>query len=80
MAARYLVTATVNGFTCAAASISAAYAPESIKVTDDSGKTHRQHHPACGRGTASSRCVSCPREASQEFTPTVKDRTIATTA
>lgn len=33
-----LVTATVNGFTSAAASISAAYAPESIKVTDDSGK------------------------------------------
>ena len=40
-----LVTATVNGFT-SAVSISAAYAPESIKVTDDSGKTHRQHHPA----------------------------------
>lgn len=33
-----LVTATVNGFTSAAASISAAYAPESIKVTDDSGQ------------------------------------------
>lgn len=33
-----LVTATVNGFTSAAVSISAAYAPESIKVTDDSGK------------------------------------------
>ena len=29
-----LVTATVNGFTSAAVSISAAYAPESIKVTD----------------------------------------------
>lgn len=33
-----LVTATVNGFTSAAASIASAYAPESIKVTDDSGK------------------------------------------
>lgn len=33
-----LVTATVNGFISAAVSISAAYAPESIKVTDDSGK------------------------------------------
>lgn len=32
------MTATVNGFTSAAVSISAAYAPESIKVTDDSGK------------------------------------------
>lgn len=32
------VTATVNGFTSAAVSISAAYAPESVKVTDDSGK------------------------------------------
>lgn len=33
-----LVTATVNGFTSAAVSIASAYAPESIKVTDDSGK------------------------------------------
>ena len=32
------MTATVNGFTSAAASIASAYAPESIKVTDDSGK------------------------------------------
>ena len=34
-----LVTATVNGFTSAAAAIASAYAPESIKVTDDSGDT-----------------------------------------
>lgn len=33
-----LVTATVDGFTSAAVAISAAYAPESIKVTDDSGQ------------------------------------------
>lgn len=41
-----LVTATVNGFTSAAVSISAAYAPESIKVTDDSGKPCRHRQPA----------------------------------
>ena len=33
-----LVTATVNGFTSAAVSIASAYAPESIKVTDDAGQ------------------------------------------
>lgn len=33
-----LVTATVNGFTSAAASIASASAPESIKVTDDAGQ------------------------------------------
>lgn len=32
------MAATVNGFTSAAVPISAAYAPEFIKVTDDSGK------------------------------------------
>lgn len=36
-----LVTATVNGFTSAAVSISAAYAPESIKVTAPTPGTYR---------------------------------------
>ena len=34
-----LVTATIDGFTSAAASIASAYAPESITVTDGSGAT-----------------------------------------
>lgn len=34
-----LVTATIGGFTSAAASIASAYAPESIAVTDESGAT-----------------------------------------
>ena len=41
-----LVTATVNGFTSAAVSISAAYAPESHQGHGRFRQTHRQHHPA----------------------------------
>ena len=74
-----LVTATVNGFTSAAVSISAAYAPESIKVTDDSGKTIDNITLRVGEEKYLKVRV-LPTEASQEFTPTVKDRTIATTA
>ena len=74
-----LVTATVNGFTSAAVSISAAYAPESIKVTDDSGKPIDNITLRVGEEKYLQVRV-LPTGASQEFTPTVKDRTIATTA
>ena len=74
-----LVTATVNGFTSAAVSISAAYAPESIKVTDDSGKTIDNITLRVGE-EKSLQVRVLPDGASQEFTATVKDQTIATTA
>lgn len=74
-----LVTATVNGFTSAAASIASAYAPESIKVTDDSGKPIDNITLRVGEKKYLQVRV-LPTEASQEFTSTVKDRTIATTA
>lgn len=74
-----LVTATVNGFTSAAVSISAAYAPESIKVTDDSGKPIDNITLRVGEEKYLKVRV-LPTGASQEFTATVKDRTIATTA
>lgn len=73
-----LVTATVNGFTSAAVSIASAYAPESIAVTD-SGATVTALTLRVGEEKYLQVRV-LPTEASQEFTPTVKDRTIATTA
>lgn len=71
-----LVTATVNGFTSAAASIASAYAPESIKVTDDSGKTIDNITLRVGEEKYLKVRV-LPTEASQGFTPTVKDQTVA---
>ena len=71
-----LVTATVNGFTSAAASIASAYAPESIKVTDDSGKTIDNITLRVGEEKYLKVRV-LPTGASQEFTPTVKDQTVA---
>lgn len=41
-----LVTATVNGFTSAAASIASAYAPRVHQGHGRFRQTHRQHHPA----------------------------------
>lgn len=71
-----LVTATVNGFTSAAASIASAYAPESIKVTDDSGRPIDNITLRVGEEKYLKVRV-LPTGASQEFTPTVKDRTVA---
>lgn len=64
-----LVTATVNGFTSAAASIASAYAPESIKVTDDSGKTIDNITPCVWARKSTSRCVSCPRKRRRDSPP-----------
>ena len=72
-----LVTATVNGFTSAAVSISAAYAPESIKVTDDSGKTIDNITLRVGESGTLSVLVG-PDGASQEYTADITDKTIAT--
>lgn len=72
-----LVTATVNGFTSAAVSISAAYAPESIKVTDDSGKPIDNITLRVGEEKYLKVRV-LPTEASQEYTADITDKTIAT--
>lgn len=72
-----LVTATVNGFTSAAVSISAAYAPESIKVTDDSGQPVDAVTLRVGE-TKHFNVRILPTEASQEFTANTGNQTIAT--
>ena len=74
-----LVTATVNGFTSAAASIAAAYAPESVTVANESGVIVSALSLRVGEEKYLQVRV-LPTGASQEFTATVKDRTIATTA
>lgn len=71
-----LVTATVNGFTSAAVSISAAYAPESIKVTDDSGKTIDNITLRVGEEKYLKVRV-LPTEASQGFTVVAANPTVA---
>lgn len=73
-----LVTATVNGFTSAAVSISAAYAPESIKVTDDSGKAVDSITLRVGE-SRNLKVTILPDAASQEYTAAVKDTSIAST-
>lgn len=73
-----LVTATVNGFTSAAVSISAAYAPESIKVTDDSGKPIDNITLRVGE-SKNLKVTILPDAASQEFAANILDKTIATT-
>lgn len=72
-----LVTATVGGFTSAAVSIASAYAPESIKVTDDSGKTIDNITLRVGE-TKHFNVRILPTEASQEFTANTGNQTIAT--
>lgn len=72
-----LVTATVNGFTSAAASIASAYAPESIKVTDDSGHPVDAVTLRVGE-TKHFNVRILPTEASQEFTANTGNQTIAT--
>ena len=71
-----LVTATVNGFTSAAVSISAAYAPESIKVTDDSGKPIDNITLRVGEEKYLKVRV-LPTEASQGFTAVAANPTVA---
>lgn len=71
-----LVTATVNGFTSAAVSIAAAYAPESVTVADESGVIVSALSLRVGEEKYLKVRV-LPTGASQEFTPTVKDQTVA---
>ena len=71
-----LVTATVNGFTSAAVSISAAYAPESIKVTDDSGQPVDAVTLRVGE-SKNLKVTILPDAASQEFTASAASPDIA---
>ena len=71
-----LVTATVNGFTSAAASIASAYAPESIKVTDDSGKTIDNITLRVGE-SRNLKVTVLPDAASQEFAASAASPDIA---
>lgn len=71
-----LVTATINGFTGAAVSIASAYAPESIRVTDDSGKTVDSITLRVGEDINLHFSV-LPVAASQEVTATIDNKTIA---
>ena len=71
-----LVTATIGGFTSAAASIAAAYAPESVTVADESGVIVSALSLRVGEEKYLQVRV-LPTGASQEFTPTVKDQTVA---
>lgn len=72
-----LVTATVNGFTSAAASIASAYAPESITVTDESGATVTALTLRAGDEKRFNVRI-LPSAASQEFTAETGNKTIAT--
>ncbi len=71
-----LVTATVDGFTSAAVSISAAYAPESIRVTDDSGQPVDAVTLRVGETKHLS--IAVLPAASQEFTSVIANTTLAT--
>lgn len=72
-----LVTATVNGFTSAAASIASAYAPESIKVTDDAGQPVDAVTLRVGE-TKQLNIAVLPAAASQEVTSIIANTTLAT--
>lgn len=71
-----LVTATVDGFTSAAVSISAAYAPESIKVTYDSGQPVDAVTVRVGE-SMNLKVTILPDAASQEFTASAASTDIA---
>lgn len=71
-----LVTATVNGFTSAAASIASAYAPESIKVTDDAGQPVDAVTLRVGE-SMNLKVAVLPDAASQEFTASAASPDIA---
>ncbi|KAB7221508.1 hypothetical protein GBC23_01325 [Bifidobacterium longum] len=72
-----LVTATVNGFTSAAVSIASAYAPESIKVTDDAGQPVDAVTLRVGE-TKQLNIAVLPAAASQEVTSIIANTTLAT--
>lgn len=72
-----LITAKVGGFTSAAVSISAAYAPESIKVTDDSGQPVDAVTLRVGETKQLSIAV-LPAAASQESAAIIANTTLAT--
>lgn len=71
-----LITAKVGGFTSAAVSISAAYAPESIKVTDDSGKPIDNITLRVGE-SKNLKVTILPDAASQEFAASAASPDIA---
>ena len=71
-----LVTATVNGFTSAAASIAAAYAPESVTVADESGVIVSALSLRVGEEKYLKVRV-LPTEASQGFTAVAVNPTVA---
>lgn len=71
------MTATVNGFTSAAVSISAAYAPESIKVTDDAGQPVDAVTLRVGE-TKQLNIAVLPAAASQEVTSIIANTTLVT--
>lgn len=71
-----LVTATINGFTGAAVSIASAYAPESIRVTDDSGQPVDAVTLRVGE-SRNLKVTILPDAASQEFTASAASPDIA---
>lgn len=71
-----LVTATIDGFTSAAASIASAYAPESITVTDGSGATVTALSLRAGENLKLQVRV-LPASADQTFTAITGDGTVA---
>lgn len=70
------MTATVNGFTSAVVSIASAYAPESIRVTDDSGKPVDAVTLRVGE-SRNLKVTVLPDAASQEYTASIKDVSLA---
>lgn len=71
-----LITARVAGFTSAALSITAAYAPESVSVLDDAGKPVSSVTLRAG-GSMNLQVKVLPAEASQEFTASTDEQDIA---
>ncbi|NEG55478.1 Ig-like domain-containing protein [Bifidobacterium platyrrhinorum] len=71
-----LITARVAGFTSAALSIAAAYAPESVSVSDDAGKPVGSVTLRAGE-SMNLQVKILPMEASQEFTAASGDGTVA---
>ncbi|TPF78342.1 hypothetical protein BW12_07120 [Bifidobacterium sp. UTCIF-3] len=71
-----LVTATMGGFTSAALSVSAAYAPESVTLLDEAGKPVTAVTLRVGEAV-NVRANILPAGASQEYTATVKDTGVA---
>ena len=64
-----LVTATVNGFTSAAASIASAYAPDVINGQRTIPARPSTTSPCVWARKSTSRCVSCPRKRRRDSPP-----------